>query len=355
MGAKWFGAAVKRKEDPALLAGKGRFIDDVRLPGTLHAAFVRSAYPHAKIRGVRTEAARSLAGVHLVLAFADLPEPLRRNALPLFVPSPAITELFLPYALASSEAVYAGEPIAVVVADSRYMAEDAAAQVEVVRRLRAWRTTPPPWSPAVRTLHMDTEMRHRSACRSPSGMPMPPSRRRLTSCASASSIHRGGPFFMECRGLVAELRRDDRRYTVYISSQSSHRIKRCLLDLARTQRQPAPRHHARCRRRLRTEGRDLSGIPLRRRLRRAIFGRPVKWIEDRRENFLAPTRSATNFGTSNSPSTRCANSRAARPHRPRQRRILPWGLTVPWIAATTVPGPYIIPSFKIELVAASPT
>jgi carbon-monoxide dehydrogenase large subunit len=43
MGAKWFGAAVKRKEDPALLAGKGRFIDDVRLPGTLHAALVRSA------------------------------------------------------------------------------------------------------------------------------------------------------------------------------------------------------------------------------------------------------------------------------------------------------------------------
>ena len=51
MGAKWFGAAVKRKEDPALLAGKGRFIDDVRLPGTLHAAFVRSSYPHARIRG----------------------------------------------------------------------------------------------------------------------------------------------------------------------------------------------------------------------------------------------------------------------------------------------------------------
>ena len=131
MGAKWFGAAVKRKEDPALLAGRGRFVDDVRLPGTLHAAFVRSPHPHAKIRGVRTAAARALPGVHLVLAFADLPEPLRRNALPLFVPSPAITELYMPYALASTETVYAGEPVAVVVADSRYIAEDAAALVEV--------------------------------------------------------------------------------------------------------------------------------------------------------------------------------------------------------------------------------
>src|SRR5271166_4632349 len=76
MGAKWFGAAVKRKEDPALLAGRGRFVDDVRLPGTLHAAFVRSPHPHAKIRAVRTAAARQHPGVHLVLAFADLPEPL---------------------------------------------------------------------------------------------------------------------------------------------------------------------------------------------------------------------------------------------------------------------------------------
>ena len=131
MGAKWFGAAVKRKEDPALLAGRGRFVDDVRLPGTLHAAFVRSPHPHAKIRAVRTSAARALPRVHLVLAFADLPEPLRRNALPLFVPSPAITELYMPYALASTETVYAGEPVAVVVADTRYLAEDGAALVEV--------------------------------------------------------------------------------------------------------------------------------------------------------------------------------------------------------------------------------
>jgi len=51
MGAKWFGAAVKRKEDRPLLTGRGRFIDDVRLPGTLHAAFVRSPHPHTRIRG----------------------------------------------------------------------------------------------------------------------------------------------------------------------------------------------------------------------------------------------------------------------------------------------------------------
>src|SRR5215467_2148754 len=100
MGAKWFGAAVKRKEDPALLAGKGRFVDDVRLPGSLHAAFVRSPHPHARIRSIDASAAKALKGMHLVLDFKDLPEPVQRNALPLFVPTPAITELHLPYALA---------------------------------------------------------------------------------------------------------------------------------------------------------------------------------------------------------------------------------------------------------------
>ena len=118
MGAKWFGAAVKRKEDPALLGGKGRFVDDVRLPGVLHAAFVRSPHPHARIRRIDTATAKALDGVHLVLGFTDLPEPLQRNALPLFVPTPAITELHLPYALARGETVYAGEPVAIVVADS---------------------------------------------------------------------------------------------------------------------------------------------------------------------------------------------------------------------------------------------
>jgi len=86
MGAKWLGAAVKRKEDPALLTGKGHFVDDIRLPGTLHAAFVRSAHAHARIRGIDTSAARAMPSVHLVLTFADLPQSLRINSLPLLVP-----------------------------------------------------------------------------------------------------------------------------------------------------------------------------------------------------------------------------------------------------------------------------
>ena len=82
MGAKHFGARVKRLEDPALLAGRGRFVDDVKLPGLLHACFVRSPHAHAMVRGIDGRAAMVMPGVHAVLTADDLPEPMRRTADP---------------------------------------------------------------------------------------------------------------------------------------------------------------------------------------------------------------------------------------------------------------------------------
>jgi aerobic carbon-monoxide dehydrogenase large subunit len=207
MGAKWFGAAVKRKEDPALLAGKGRFVDDVRLPGTLHAAFARSPHPHAKIRGIGTSAAKALKGVHLVLGFAELPEPLQRNALPLFVPTPAITELHLPYALAPWETVYVGEPVAIVVADSRHVAEDAAALVEIdYEPLPAVPDCAAAMTPGSPLAHAG------SSSNIAARVPITVGNADAAFAGAAHVvrerlfIHRGGPFFMECRGLLYGLR-----------------------------------------------------------------------------------------------------------------------------------------------------
>src|SRR5262249_16300686 len=82
MGAKLFGASVLRKEDPRFLPGEGRYADDIKLPGMLHAAFVRSPYAHAVVRSVKTEAARRLRGVAHAFAFADLQRWMK--PLPLF-------------------------------------------------------------------------------------------------------------------------------------------------------------------------------------------------------------------------------------------------------------------------------
>src|SRR5205807_6172669 len=74
MRAKWFGASVKRKEDPALLTGKGRYVDDIHLPEMLEVAVLRSPHPHAGIRGIDTARALALPGMHAVITYADLPE-----------------------------------------------------------------------------------------------------------------------------------------------------------------------------------------------------------------------------------------------------------------------------------------
>src|SRR6266705_5555570 len=131
MGAKWFGASIKRKEDPAFLTGRGRYVDDIALPGMLHAAVLRSPHGHAAIRGIDKRAALSLPGVHAVFTHADLPNSMQRQTVPLLVPSPTIKQALMPYCLARDEVCFVGEPIAIVVADSRYLAEDAAALVDI--------------------------------------------------------------------------------------------------------------------------------------------------------------------------------------------------------------------------------
>jgi aerobic carbon-monoxide dehydrogenase large subunit len=123
-----FGAAVRRREDPRLLTGRGRYTSDVELPRLLHVAFVRSAHAHAHVRGIDTAAAAAAPGVITVLAGAD---PLvarhrvrARSALPGYV------ETEQPV-LAWPTARHAGEALAAVVAVDRYLAEDAAARVGV--------------------------------------------------------------------------------------------------------------------------------------------------------------------------------------------------------------------------------
>ena len=155
MGAKYFGASVLRREDPRLLRGEGRFVDDIKLPGLLHAAFVRSPHAHARITGLRTEAAAARPGVVRVLTFADLERWMK--PLPLFGAIPAglaarvqvsmkqVGQL----AMCRDTARYVGEIVAMVVADSRALAEDAAELVEVDYEPRR-RWSPTWWRPARR-------------------------------------------------------------------------------------------------------------------------------------------------------------------------------------------------------------
>lgn len=122
---QWCGQSVERVEDAALLTGRGRFIDDLGVkPGTLHAAILRSPHPHARIRAIRADAARQMPGVMAVICGADV----TRLSASLVVGVKAPIEC---WPIAVDRVRYVGEPVAVVVAASRYLAEDALDQIDV--------------------------------------------------------------------------------------------------------------------------------------------------------------------------------------------------------------------------------
>ena len=137
MGAKYFGAAVARREDPRFLRGEGRYVDDIKLPGLLHAAFVRSPHAHARIRAIRADMAAALPGVFRVFAFDDLARFMK--PLPLFgaVPPGLAARVDVrmkqvpQLALCRDVVRYVGEIVAMVVAESRAVAEDGCDLVEV--------------------------------------------------------------------------------------------------------------------------------------------------------------------------------------------------------------------------------
>jgi carbon-monoxide dehydrogenase large subunit len=112
-----------------LVTGAGRFVDDVRVPGLLHAVVLRSPHAHARLISVDTKRAREVPGVHAVLTSADVPAAA---IIPNRVPAPAGTDRYLQPAIARTVVRYVGEPVALVVADDPYVARDALERIDAV-------------------------------------------------------------------------------------------------------------------------------------------------------------------------------------------------------------------------------
>src|SRR5262245_1510091 len=126
---KIVGKPIKRREDPRLITGAGSFLDDVKLPGMTYAALARSPYGHAKINRIDTSRANSMPGVLGVFTGEDLMDV---NPLPCAWQAGGVTNnVNTPRALSVGEVHYAGDPVAVVVAESLYQAADAVSAIEV--------------------------------------------------------------------------------------------------------------------------------------------------------------------------------------------------------------------------------
>lgn len=128
---KMVGQALKRREDPKLIQGKGNFLDDIKLHGMTHAAVLRSPYAHAKIKSIDTSKAKALPGVIAVFTGEDMTDI---NPLPCAWQAAAgrvQNNLNTPRAISVGEAHFSGDPIALVVAENRYIARDAVDLIEV--------------------------------------------------------------------------------------------------------------------------------------------------------------------------------------------------------------------------------
>jgi len=287
---KVFGSRIPRLEDPALITGTGRFIDDIRFDGMLHAAFVRSPFAHAAIRSVDKAGALALPGVHAVYTLEDFRPHLAVDRLIVGLPSPAYKQDINRPALADGEVVHVGEPVAIVVADSRYVAEDAAALVEIdydpYPAIADCRAALEPDAP---TVHSGTP--HNVLAEF--DMTYGDSDAAFAGAAHVFHesiwLHRGGSHSIECRGAVALHDDMDDKLTLWSSTQAPHTAMRLLCDML-----------GRDETRLRVVTPDVGGgfgpklvfypEDVSVCLAAILLGRPVKWIEDRREHFVATTQ-----------------------------------------------------------------
>src|SRR5258707_3039397 len=125
------GLTVPSLEDAPLLRGHGCFVNDIHIPGVLHGSFVRSPHAHAAIRAIDTQVASALPGIHAVLTLDDLSGVMRHRRMKRHSNSGTALDMVWPFALADREVSYVGEAVAIVIGNSRYVTEDAAALGQV--------------------------------------------------------------------------------------------------------------------------------------------------------------------------------------------------------------------------------
>ncbi len=293
MATRYFGQPIKRNEDPRLLTGQATFTDDVHIAGMLHAAFVRSDYAHARIKRVDVSAALTMPGVVAIYTAADLGDYWQPG--PLLVPPPPVKDLvFNPRTqvpLAKDKIRHSGEPIAVVVAASRYQAEDAAEQVFVeVEMLPAVVDIEHALDPGVPLVHDDLPHNLNAHVIQRKGNYAEARRQADVRIKRRFSYDRGTAAAMENRGVVAAWDPRDEELTIWDTTQAPIPIRNglaAMLGLSEKQvRVIAPFIGGGFGPKIMMfypEEVLIPWIAMR-------LARPVKWIEDREENFFATTQ-----------------------------------------------------------------
>jgi aerobic carbon-monoxide dehydrogenase large subunit len=346
MSTRLFGERVQRKEDDRLLRGHGRFTDDIG-EDALECAFVRSPFAAARIRSIDVSAARAMPGVVAVYTAADV--PFGDLDLPLLIPHPNLTQPRTQKCLASEVVRYVGEAVAFVVAESRYLAEDAADLVEVDYEPLPAVVTPEVSVLAANLVHADVPGNVAADMTQIIGDPDQALAGAAHVLHRRLRIERSAAQPLEARAVWARWDATEGRLTVFDSTQSPTSIRgglAVLFGLPETSVEViAPDVGGGFGPKIMLFYPDELLVP-----HAAMqLGRPVKWTEDRREHFTAVTHERAQvhevgFGFDDSGKLLALDVDFLHDG----GAYTPYGLILPIITAAQLPGPYRVPNYRVR-------
>jgi carbon-monoxide dehydrogenase large subunit len=347
VSTRFFGERIKRREDPRLLTGAGRFTADLAPAGALHVAILRSPHAHARIRSADVSAARAAAGVALVAAAPDLGPAAR--PFPLLIPNLNLRPR-MPSALARDETHYVGEPVAAVVARDRYAAEDALDLIRVdYEAIPAVADPLMALEPGAPLVHDGLDSNLAARLVQAIGEAEAAFRRADVVIRERFAVCRGGGASMEGRAILAQWDARAGKLSVWSSTQVPHLVRRVIAELL-----DLPEHD------IRVAAPDVGGafgaklicysedvlvpwLALR-------VGRPVLWVEDRVENLLTSVQEREQVHEAELALRRDGTILGLRDRFVCDTgAFVPWGVVFPTITATTGLGPYRIPHYRVEV------
>jgi carbon-monoxide dehydrogenase large subunit len=291
---KFIGKRVVRNEDPRLLTGQAQFVDDVEIPGLLHAAFLRSDYAHARLLSVDVSAARGRPGVVAVFTAEDMGDDWQPGP-PLVSPPPTAKDVIFhsrrQVPLVKDKVHHAGEAIALVIAESRYIAEDAVEDILVeFEPLEAVIDLEKALEANSVLVHDDLESNLAAQLFQKKGDYETARKEADLIVKRRIVIERGAAAAMENRGIVAHWDAKSQHLTIWDTTQAPIPIRNgtaARLGLSEHQvRVIAPYIGGGFGPKIMMFYAEEMVIPW----AAKKLNRPVKWIEDRRENFYATTQ-----------------------------------------------------------------
>ncbi|MBV8928522.1 MAG: xanthine dehydrogenase family protein molybdopterin-binding subunit [Mycobacteriaceae bacterium] len=346
VAGRYTGTRVQRVEDTRLLTGHGTFVDDVTRPGMLHACFVRSPFARARINGIDASAALAMSGVKAVFTAEDL-NPDTKEAW-YATQGRDIADTPRP-PMAEGEARFVGDPVAVVIAESRYIAEDAVELVDVDYEPL------PAIADFTRAENSDALVHDNYPNNIAGQMAGAPPDEELFASAphvAAAEIYQQiyVPVPIETRGMVVEWQPASGELTIWAATQTPHELRAFCARLLGLAEQ-----------RIRVIARDTGGgfgqkvVPLREDMCMMLLARkvpaPVKWIEDRRENLMSAGQARHTIGTARMAFDDDANIMAADIDFAQDVGAYPTPYPVMTAAAIGMfyPGPYRVPRASFSL------